>query len=106
MPNVTEVYANVTDVPSLIVAANEITEGLAGIMIWAVLYIILFVMFTYGSRGSTDPDKQGFLASSVVMSLVSVFMATPAFQLISPALIMIPAALTLVGVLVVVRKNG
>lgn len=104
--NVSQIYGNISDVPSLVVAPNNATDGLYGIMIWAILYIILFITFTYGSRESTHPDKQGFLASSVVMSILSVLMATPSFQLINPALIVIPAVLSVVGILVVVRKNG
>lgn len=107
MPNASSIWGNgtITGVDGLLTAPNTATSGMFGIVLWVLIYLIIWISLTYATRYNPHGDKQSFMAASIIMSIISVLMATPSLQLISPVMVAIPTVLSVVGVMVVVRKN-
>jgi hypothetical protein len=104
VPNAS-VYENLESLPALISANNIPTDGLFGIMIWAIAYIVIFTVFMSSRYGSYNADKEAFLASSIVMVPITSIMVLPGIALVDVWLSVIPIILSVVGVMVVYRTN-
>jgi len=91
----------------MMAALNTNTGGLWGVVVWFLIYFVLWVVFTTGSArgGSQEPAKDGFMASSLIMSMVSILLSAMSNAFIPPYLAAVPIILSVVGIILMVRKN-
>lgn len=101
-------WQGIEGLDGLFAAVNTNTDMLFGIVVWVLAYFVLWVVFTSSSSrgGSQAPAMDGFVGSSIVMSLVSILLSAMTQPLFPPYLAAVPIVLSVVGVMVLVKKNG
>ena len=97
MVNVTA-WTNVTGMADFITRPNLVTGGMWGYVIFAVLYVLFFIMFS----ASSNDEVKGLTGSSAVMFPITLLMALLNYPnaLIPVTTGAIPFVLTVVGVLI------
>lgn len=100
MTNWTVPFANLTNATNITGVAkyvNEVTDGVFWLGIFFAVWIIMFVsLIKFGER-------QAFITSSFVTAIVSYLLA--AMQLINAGYVVIPTALTVFGVMLLIKKG-
>jgi hypothetical protein len=101
MPNWTYSYTNLTGSNNITGVArwvNEVTGDSFWLLAFMGIWVVLFI-----SMYRPGKEKEAFVSSSFVSAMVSYLFA--AMQLINASYVMIPTAMTLLGVLLLVRKG-
>lgn len=98
-----EYLKNVTSPEQILSTANIPTNGLFGIAVWGVLYVIIFFMLISVMYNRYHGEKEAFLAASVVMIPISILMSV--IEVIDITITMMPVILTIIGVMIVSRVN-
>ena len=96
----TSAWTHMTGIQDLITRPNLITP-LWGYSIYAILYILFFVVFVKSGRGD---ELEGFVASSVVMFPVTILMAI--ITLIPAETVLFPIAFAGIGIVVLTVSKG
>ena len=98
-------WTGIGGLADLFTVLNTNTDGVFGMGIWFAAYFVMWVVFTASSArgGSNEPSKDGFAGSSLVMSILSMPMA--ALTWIPPQLSIIPIVLSVIGIIILTRKN-
>lgn len=86
-----------------VVSSN--TDGLFGMAVWGLLWFALFTAFTLAARwaGSSEPGKDGFLGSSLVMCLASYYMGV--LEWVSIYFTVVPTVSLVIGLILISQKN-
>lgn len=100
-------WQDVEGLDGLMAVLNTNTGGLWGIVVWFLIYFVVWVVFTASSArgGSQEPAKDGFMASSLIMSMVSILLSAMTNQFIPYYLAAVPIVLSVIGIILIVRKN-
>lgn len=95
----------ITSPEQLIARVSSETDGLFGMGIWGALYVVLFITITItaAKAGSDEPAKEAFLASSLLMAVVSYLMGVLGW--INGWFTLVPTVATVIGLIVVTLKN-
>lgn len=98
-------WDDIGGLPDLFTSLNTNTDGVFGIGIWFASYFILWIVFTASSArgGSNEPSKDGFIASSLIMSIASIVMGS--LEWIPVYLSAVPIILSVIGIIILARKN-
>lgn len=98
-------WTGITSPEHLITKASENTDGLFGIGIWGVTYLVLFITFTIAATrmGSNEPAKEGFLVSSLLMAPLSYYMGV--LEWVTLWFTAVPTVLAVIGIIVITVKD-
>ena len=102
----TTTFTELSGIEDLLTAPNDVTGGIFGVAIFGLIYLVLFVVLSAASarNGSPEPEKEAFLASSVIMAPLSYYLAV--LDIMEPYLTIIPTVLSVVAIIVLTRKNS
>lgn len=69
-------WSNISSVEGLIETTSSNTDGLFGIAVWGLTYVIMYlvILMAIQRQGATDPGVGALLPASIVMSLASFYM--------------------------------
>lgn len=99
-------WTGMTGVEDLIGTTNTVTDGVFGLAIFGVTYIILWTVITIAAArmGSLEPAKEAFAASSFMMVFVTILMSILGW--VPAEVVVFPIVMGVVGLIIIARKNS
>ena len=98
-----DIFKNMSSPEHVLTIPNTVTDGMLGLSIFGLTYVVLmFVMFG-AMRGRTNGEKEAFLGASVVMIPISILMTV--LQLLDVTITIFPIVLSVIGLMILARVN-
>lgn len=98
-------WTNMSDITDLLTVTSNNTDGLFGMVVWGLVYVVVFVSFLAAAArfGSNEPAKESLLATSSIMAVVSFLFAI--IGLISSWFTVVPIIMAVIAIIMLSMRD-
>lgn len=98
----TSAWSGINGFEDIFTAPNSLTNGMFGLTIWVVCYIVLYLVFSQGNK--TTDEMEAAFASSAIMAIATALMVV--IGMVGAYIAVIPVILSAISAIAMTRRTA